>query len=230
MISKISIRNILITLLIHLILFLFLLFYKIDNENFSLKQVVTIEFSSRISPSAYFGIEEVKPLIIKSIMEKQMRKTIIPSTQVENNNVALNMADTVLSNSVDSLVRQEISSLEGFWLSDTGQGGAFGYGEGQFEEMPSFAGGGVEKFREWMIYNIRLSNIATQKKVSGTVLITFIVDIDGEVIDVNVQQGINAQIDNEAIRIIKSSPRWKPGRQRGHPVKVIYKIPLVFSM
>jgi TonB family protein len=211
-------------------LFLFLLFYKIDNKNFSLKQVVTIEFSNRTTPSANFGFGEAKPLIIKSVTEKQWQKTIISSLQTENNNLALKIADTVLSIREDTMDRQEIASLGGYWLSDTGQGTAFGYGEGQSEEMPSFAGGGVEKFREWMIYNIRLSNIASQKKVSGIVLITFIVDVDGEVTDVTVQQGINAQIDNEAIRIVKSSPRWKPGRQRGHPVKVIYKIPLVFSI
>jgi periplasmic protein TonB len=144
--------------------------------------------------------------------------------------------DSPVSHAIDSvedtssIVLKPVGDASSLNPDDTSGGTLFAYGTGQLTELPSFAGGGISKFREWMIYNIRLSNITGQKKISGTILITFIVDIDGEVTNVTVQKGISPEIDNEAVRIVKSSPRWTPGRQQGLPVRIIYKLPLTFSM
>ena len=96
------------------------------------------------------------------------------------------------------------------------------------EVMPSFKGGGLEKFREWITKRTKYPDAAIAKKIRGTVFLTFIVEKDGSVSNVTVVRGVDPLLDDEAIKAISESPKWTPGLQRGEPVRVRYSIPLNF--
>jgi protein TonB len=96
------------------------------------------------------------------------------------------------------------------------------------EVMPSFKGGGIEKFREWVTKRTSYPQAAYDKKIRGTVFLTFIVEKDGSVSNVTVVKGVNPLLDEAAVKSISESPKWTPGLQRGEPVRVRYSIPLNF--
>ena len=62
------------------------------------------------------------------------------------------------------------------------------------------------------------------------VLVTFVVEVDGSITDVRVLRGIGAGCDEEAVRVVKSMPRWVPGKQRGQPVRVQFNLPIKFTL
>lgn len=97
------------------------------------------------------------------------------------------------------------------------------------ETMPSFRGGGIDRFRDWVQKRTTYPEAAIEKKIRGKVVLTFIVETDGSVSNVNVVQGVDPLLDVEAVKAIQSSPRWTPGHQRGKPVRVRYIIPLNFA-
>ncbi len=98
------------------------------------------------------------------------------------------------------------------------------------EDMPQFQGGGKEKFREWIAQNLQYPPIAAENGISGRVFVQFAVNAKGEVVDVVVVRGVDPALDKEAVRVVKSSPRWTPGKQRGRPVKVQFTFPIVFVL
>jgi len=98
------------------------------------------------------------------------------------------------------------------------------------EVMPSFKGGDINKFREWVMHRTNYPQAAVDNRIQGKVYITFIVETDGSVSNVTVVKGVHPLIDNEAVRTIQSSPKWSPGLQRGQPVRVRYSMALSFSL
>ncbi len=97
------------------------------------------------------------------------------------------------------------------------------------EDMPVFPGGDMA-FAKFIAHNIRYPKSAKKDRIEGRVILNFIIDRDGSVIDVKIVRGVNAEINAEAIRVIKSMPKWTPGKQRGKTVKVSYTIPITFSL
>ncbi len=96
------------------------------------------------------------------------------------------------------------------------------------EDMPSFMGKGQEGFREWIARNLKYPETAAKKGIGGRVYVQFAVNSKGEVVDAVVIKGVDPVLDQEAIRVIMSSPKWEPGRQRGKPVKVQFTFPINF--
>ncbi|MDX2306398.1 MAG: energy transducer TonB [Microscillaceae bacterium] len=90
--------------------------------------------------------------------------------------------------------------------------------------------GGLPKFYEYVSKNLVYPKQAKKLGVEGTVVIEMVVDKDGSLTDFKVLKGIGAGCDEEAIRIIKSSPKWKPGKQRGRPVRQRMTVPLRFKL
>jgi protein TonB len=97
------------------------------------------------------------------------------------------------------------------------------------EVMPSFKGGGIEKFRVWVQNRTNYPLEAINKRIKGKVYLTFIVEKDGSVSNVIVVKGVDPLLDQEAVKAISESPKWTPGLQRGLPVRVRYSIPLNFN-
>lgn len=98
------------------------------------------------------------------------------------------------------------------------------------EEKPTFQGGDENTFTKWVNERIVYPEVAKENGVQGRVVLSFIVDVDGKVKNVTVLRGVDASIDKEAIRVVSSSPKWKPGRQRDKAVKVKYNFPLNFQL
>ena len=97
------------------------------------------------------------------------------------------------------------------------------------EEMPAYPGG-EGKLYEYLGKNIKYPQIARESGIQGRVFVNFVVEPDGSVSNVKVLRGIGGGCDEEAIRVIKSMPKWKPGKQRGKAVRVQYTIPVVFKL
>ena len=98
------------------------------------------------------------------------------------------------------------------------------------EDMPTFNGGDMSEFWKYAMKNIRYPEVAAENGVSGTVYMQFTVDKNGDVINVIVVKGVHPDLDEEAIRVIKSSPKWVSGKQRGRPVSVIMSLPMKFIL
>lgn len=98
------------------------------------------------------------------------------------------------------------------------------------EDMPSFQGKGADGFRSWIAQNLRYPEIAAENGISGRVFVQFVVEPNGTVTNVQVVRGVDPALDKEAVRVVKSSPKWAPGKQRGKPVRVAYTFPIVFVL
>lgn len=98
------------------------------------------------------------------------------------------------------------------------------------ENMPTFQGGDANAFRTWIQQNLRYPEIAAENGISGKVFVQFAVNSRGEVTDAKVVRGVDPALDKEALRVVMSSPKWVPGKQRGKPVKVQFTFPIVFVL
>lgn len=98
------------------------------------------------------------------------------------------------------------------------------------EEKPTFQGGDENTFTKWVAGKLVYPEIAKENGVQGRVILQFLVNTDGSVSDVKVVRGVDASLDKEAARVVASSPKWKPGRQRNKPVKVRYTFPVIFQL
>ncbi|MDD3100466.1 MAG: energy transducer TonB [Bacteroidales bacterium] len=98
------------------------------------------------------------------------------------------------------------------------------------EEKPKFMGGDENTFTKWVHERIVYSDLAKENGIQGRVVLTFLVDADGYVKNVTVLRGLDPSIDKEAVRVVSSSPRWTPGRQRDRNVKVRYNFPINFQI
>ena len=97
------------------------------------------------------------------------------------------------------------------------------------ERMPIFQGGGVEKFRRWVMQNVKYPLIAQENGINGRVVLTFVIERDGRLTNIQVLQSPDQSLSDEAIRVIQRSPKWLPGLQRNIPVRVQYTLPIIFG-
>lgn len=97
------------------------------------------------------------------------------------------------------------------------------------EEMPSFPGGNGA-LMSYLASNIKYPVVAQENGVQGRVIVSFVVERDGSISDVRVARSVDPSLDREAQRVVKSMPRWKPGKQNGSAVRVKYTVPVVFRL
>lgn len=97
------------------------------------------------------------------------------------------------------------------------------------EQMPEFPGG-LDALMNFIRTRIQYPPMAIESGIKGKVICSFIVNTDGSISDAKVLRGIGGGCDEEAIRVIKSMPNFKPGKQNGHPVRVKYNLPLSFNL
>lgn len=98
------------------------------------------------------------------------------------------------------------------------------------EEKPTFDGGNANDFSNWVNSQIKYPAAAQDKGVQGRVVLGFVVDENGQVGNVRVIRGVDPDLDAEAVRVVSASPKWAPGQQNGHPVKVSYIFPVRFQI
>jgi len=88
----------------------------------------------------------------------------------------------------------------------------------------------LDAFARYLSKNIRYPAVARENNTQGRVIVSFVCEKDGSLTDVKVARGIGDGCDEEAVRVIKASPHWKPGIQNGRPVRVAYSVPINFTL
>lgn len=97
------------------------------------------------------------------------------------------------------------------------------------DEMPTFKGGNIMKFREWVMSQIKYPEEAAKQDIQGQVVIAFYVEEDGSVEETQIIRSPNTSLSNEVERVVMNSPQWEPGKNDGKPVRIKYTLPVVFK-
>ncbi len=153
----------------------------------------------------------VAPVVVDSIKPKEMQQLMTADqAQVEVKNEEVTMVETIQEE-----VKEEEAAPTAVFVV--------------VEEMPVFPGG-EEALTKYIYANISYPDVAKENNIQGTVIMGFIVNYKGIVDRVTVLKGVDPALDNEAIRVIKSIPPWKPGKQNGKPVNVSFSWPIKFRL
>lgn len=97
------------------------------------------------------------------------------------------------------------------------------------EEKPSFQGGDSNNFSKWVNQRLVYPESVKKQGIQGRVTLQFTVQADGTISNVSVLRGVDPELDKEAVRVVSSSPKWKPGKYKGEPVPVTYTFPVIFQ-
>ncbi len=98
------------------------------------------------------------------------------------------------------------------------------------ETMPSFQGGDLNTFRTWVQQNVKFPQIALENGIQGRVVLSFVIEKDGRLTNIQVLQTPDRSLSEEAIRVLNKSPKWSPGKQRNQVVRVKYTLPVDFRV
>ncbi len=116
----------------------------------------------------------------------------------------------------------DVTQFEDFGEEDTGEAQIFQV----VETMPSFNG----NMNKWLKDNLKYPILAQENGISGRVFVAFVVERDGSITDVKVARSVDPSLDKEAVRVVKSMPKWNPGKQRNKPVRVAFTVPINFTL
>ncbi len=97
------------------------------------------------------------------------------------------------------------------------------------EEKAEFPGG-QEALSKFLARKLRYPAEAVKKRIQGNVYVTFVVEIDGSISNAKVVKGVQKDIDEEAMRVVKMMPKWKPGKQKGEAVRTLFTLPILFRL
>ncbi len=101
------------------------------------------------------------------------------------------------------------------------------------EDMPTFDNDNsqtLDKFRGYIAKNLKYPDIAAENGIQGRVYVTFVIDSEGNVKNARIERGVDSSLDQEALRVVNSCPKWKPGKQGGKNVAVQFTFPIVFKL
>jgi periplasmic protein TonB len=98
------------------------------------------------------------------------------------------------------------------------------------DEPAMFEGGDLNTFRNWVQSNVIYPASAIEAGVQGTVYLSFVINLKGHLTDIKIQRGVHPSINDETIRVLNSSPEWKPAKLNGRVVRQIYNMPVKFEL
>lgn len=182
--------------------------YEEPNEELFFEEELDIQQTSQETPPPPppAPVQEIEVL---NVVDDEVQTERIEINTEENNEVVEIKAP------VEQVVEEEEKEDEIFMVVET---------------MPEFPGGQAELFK-YLSENVKYPVIAQENGIQGRVICQFVVNKDGSIVDVEVvRSGGDASLDKEAVRVIKSMPKWKPGKQRGKPVRVKYTVPVNFKL
>lgn len=97
------------------------------------------------------------------------------------------------------------------------------------ESLPEFPGG-ITEFMKWLTKTLKYPAQAQRQKTQGTVIVSFIINKDGSVTGLSVVKSVSQELDREALRVLRTMPKWKPGEDNGKPCRTYFCIPIVFKL
>ncbi|HIW11340.1 MAG TPA: TonB family protein [Candidatus Rikenella faecigallinarum] len=224
---------------------------KADLEN---KRSIFLEIGIIVALAACIGmfswsqkervveIVEQTPVVVETEMtEVTVQEDKRPPAPMKTQAVVLSDLLNVVKN--DAKIEQTMNILDLDVTTDlavdvTQFGGTY-TGEGEVEEeepviiaetMPSFQGGDINAFAQWCGKHIVYPAAAADNGSQGKVIVQFVVERDGSISHVTILRGVDKFLDEEAMRVVKSSPKWSPGANRGKPVRVYVQVPINFVL
>ncbi|HVN59527.1 MAG TPA: energy transducer TonB [Bacteroidales bacterium] len=156
-------------------------------------------------------VRYVPPVVVDSIKPEDANKQLMTADQAQTE---VKNTEVTVQETVQEEVKEEEAPTEVFVV---------------VEEMPQFPGG-EKSLLDYVYSNIQYPEIAKENNLQGRVILRFCVTYKGGVDQVSVIKGVDPSLDNEAIRVVKTLPPWKPGKQGGKPVNVWYSLPIVFQL
>ena len=145
----------------------------------------------------------------------------------QGNNEAIDKAAPNMETTIDESVHNQSTEQDEQGYNSFQESQARVYEE--VEEMPSFPGG-PDALMEWLNNNVKYPVQAQENGVQGRVIVSFVVETDGRIGEAEVARSVDPYLDREALRVVKSMPRWIPGRQNGECVRVRYNVPIAFRL
>ena len=100
---------------------------------------------------------------------------------------------------------------------------------GELEHLPQFPGG-MASLIKWLTQNLKYPESAKLNKVSGRVIVSFMVNADGSVADVKIVRPVDPVLDREALRVVRMMPKWEPGVSGGRTCRTLVHLPVVFKL
>lgn len=97
------------------------------------------------------------------------------------------------------------------------------------EHLPSFPGG-MEKLMKWLSRNLKYPASCQESCIQGRVIVQFVVNRDGSIVEPKILKSVDPLLDKEAIRVVSAMPKWEPGMQRNKPVRVRFQLPITFRL
>lgn len=183
--------------------------YEVIDEEFLIEDEIEIQQTNQdmTPPPPPAPVQEIEVL---NVVEDDVETEHIEINTEDDKDV-----EVVIAAPVEQVVEEEVAEEEIFVVVET---------------MPEFPGGQAALFK-YLSENVKYPVIAQENGIQGRVICQFVVNKDGSIVDVEVvRSGGDASLDKEAIRVIKSMPKWKPGRQRGQAVRVKYTVPVNFKL
>lgn len=171
-----------------------------------------------LPPITWTEVEKPKVVKKEKITESKHKKikVVNNNTQIEKKNDLTNQKTTVnLDSLLGKLFTEEKVKEEKVYVS--------------VEQMPVFKGG-EDKLFKYLKEKLNYDERARKAHIQGTVYVQFIVGKKGEIRDVTIRRGVHKWLDNEALRVVKAMPKWKPGKQGGKRVSVKYTLPIAFKI
>jgi periplasmic protein TonB len=165
-------------------------------------------------PNTLANIKYVAPVVVDSVLPEEKSQPTVDDVRASNPDSDQKLVPGS-GNSDDLLTGQDGEKSDEPYVI--------------VEVPPTFKGGGIEKFRDWVQKRTVYPQIAQDNGIQGKVAVSFVIERDGSVSNVKIVRKVNPLLDAEAIKAIESSPQWSPGLQRGRPVRVRFVIPLVFA-
>lgn len=145
----------------------------------------------------------------------------------QGNNEAIDKAAPNMETTIDESVHNQSTEQDEQGYNSFQESQARVYEE--VEEMPSFPGG-PDALMKWLSNNVEYPVQAQENGVQGRVIVSFVVETDGRIDEAEVARSVDPYLDREALRAVKSMPRWIPGRQNGECVRVRYNVPIAFRL
>lgn len=156
-------------------------------------------------------VKYVAPVVVDSLKVEDQSKLMISDEQVET---TVNKEAVEVVEQKQDEVQVEQKEEEVFMV---------------VEEMPEFPGG-TPALRKFLAESVKYPVVAQENGIQGKVYVNFVVNKDGSVSGAKIARGVDPSLDAEALRVVSTLPKWKPGKQRGVPVRVSYTVPISFVL